>query len=153
MLFKYSHQWPWETKYEYTNAIHCAIYFCFIRSCLNSSYNMEKAVWNSFHYMISCCCQSHLAFSPLSATVLPRPPHMWKENRTQTWQFLLGRLKNILGKLQSLSYHPLFPKGLSVYSLWHNQACIAWTKFRYSDIPGHISDRHGVKEWKHTNMS
>lgn len=88
-----------------------AVYSCFIRSWLSSSYNMKKAIWNYFHSMIRCCCQSYLAFSPLSATVLPKSPHLWKGNGTQTSQFLFERLKNIWGKLQSLSYHPFFPRG------------------------------------------
>lgn len=116
-----------------------AMYSCFIRPWLHSSYSIKQAIWISFHYMISCCCQSSLAFGPLYATVLPKPPHVDREQDTNLMT-ILGRLVNILGRLQPLPYHSLSQGPLGPPRLDMTRYVYHVNKFSYLVIPRYIPD-------------
>ena len=125
-----------------------AMYSCFIRSWLQSSYNIKKAIWISFHYTISCYCLSSLAFD----TVVPNSSHMWKGSMTQTWWFFWGGWWIFLEGWSLFSIIH-FPKGLLVSLSWHDEICVRLKKLHYLVFPGYIPNTYQLREEKHACIS
>lgn len=83
MLFKYFHHWPWETEYEYANAIYqCHVFLFYQVMATFQLQHKKKAIWVSFCYMISCCCESTLAFGPLCHCPTQVPSHVKRDQNT-----------------------------------------------------------------------
>lgn len=131
-----------------------AVYSCFIRSWLHSSYSIKKTIWVSFHYMISCCCQNSLAFGPLYATVFSKSPPMWKGSAHKR-DDCFGNAGAYSGKA-AVSFLP-FPFARACLCpcpcLDMTRYVYRVSKLSYLLMPGYVPVTHWVREWEEVCVS